>query len=616
MRLRKIRVKNFQSFSDSGEINFADGFNLIIGQNNAGKSALLRAMLPSLPDDRHRTPDRWETFRMPEPTVELTVEATGVEIHDWCLRLPHPSYIPVTADEYNDVLPVMNEFFKLSCVAVSVSRTPSSGFTAIYPSHNRFEYEAGSRQYSAQLSPNNGELQIQPTNGGDNLPELFWGAWHTDMFYFMAERLTIGEAASGHATRLASNAANLPNMLHTLSNERGDVFEKLVGHLREIFPTVGHLSVPLRQDNVNFEIRVWPTRAKERIELSFPLNSSGTGVAQIIAILTAIMTVENAVIIIDEINSFLHPAAVKALLRILQTEYSHHQYIISTHAPEVIGFSNPRTIHLVKREGYNSTIKRLNLDDVSDFREVAEHLGVSMADVFAADRVIWVEGPTEEICFPYLYQAYGGQQLPKGTIITSVVATGDFNRKRDRKIVYEIYRRLSSAAAALLVETVFSFDTEELSGGQKSAMVKEANGNLFFLPRRHLECYLVDPEAISNLIVTKDPASIGVATIEAVGEKLAEIASEQPFKIPEWKGDLADVNWLAKVDAANLIGRVTSVISEQRATFNKKEDSLALLKDMLARELESLKPLYDYVAKLVIAVSIAPDHVELAVCYE
>lgn len=607
MQLRKIRVKNFQSFLDSGEVEFADGFNLIIGQNNSGKSALLRAMLPTIPDDRHRTPSCWESFKLPEPSVAVTIGVSGNEIHDWPLRFQQQLQFPVTADEYPDVPTVMNEVFDLSLITITATRTHSQIFTANYPSHNRFQYDAGNQQYTALLTPSNGELHISPTQGGDTLPNLLWHAWQLDMFYFMAERLTIGEAVGGYAVRLAPNAVNLPNVLHTLSGERGNVFEKLVCHVSEIFPTVGNLSVRSRPDNNYFEIRIWPTVAMERVELSFPLNSSGTGVAQVIAILTAIMTVENAVIIIDEINSFLHPAAVKSLLRILQTEYSQHQYIISTHAPEVIGFSNPKTIHLVKRDGYDSSVKRLKLDDVGEFREVAEHLGVSMADVFAADRVIWVEGPTEEICFPFLYHCYGGQPLPKGTIITSVAATGDFNRKRDRKIVYEIYRRLSSAATALLVETVFSFDTEELSRGQKSAMAKEANGNLLFLPRRHLECYLVDPEAIANLIVAKDRSSMETTTRDSVAAKLIELASEQECKIPEWKGDLADVNWLAKVDAAKLIARAMSAISDQRATFNKKEDSLALLKDMLAREPDSLKPLYDYVASLVTAVSLAPN---------
>ena len=479
MRLRKIRVEGFQSFLDSGDVEFAEGFNLIIGQNNSGKSALLRAMLPTLPDDRHRTPDCWEEFKLSPPKITFTFDGSGVEIHDWALRTGSNAFFPVMPQQIDDLTSVMASVFKLASIEVTASRLANSGVTAPYPSHGLFEYMAGAQMACALMTPNNGQLLFQVQyRTEDTVPDLFWSAWHQDMFYFVAERLTIGEAPGGHGVRLASNAANLPNVLHTLSSERGDVFKKLVGHVGEIFPTVGNLSVRSIPGSHNFEIRVWPTNAMKRVELSFPLNSSGTGVAQVIAILTAIMTVENAVVIIDEINSFLHPAAVKALLRILQTEYAHNQYIISTHAPEVIGFSNPKTIHLVKRDGYDSTITRLDLADVNEFREVAEHLGVSMADVFAADRVIWVEGPTEEICFPYLYQALSGRPLPRGTIITSVAATGDFNRKRDREIVYEVYRRLSSAAATLVVATVFSFDTEELSDTEKGGMVKESNGRL------------------------------------------------------------------------------------------------------------------------------------------
>jgi energy-coupling factor transporter ATP-binding protein EcfA2 len=605
MRLRKVRVEGFQSFADSGEIELSDGFNLIIGQNNSGKSALLRAMLPSLPDDRHRTPARWEDFKLAQPKVSFTIEASGIEIHDWSLRSGNAQFFPVNEGEYSDVITLMREIFQSGNVVVNVSRTPSSSFLAEYPSHNRFQYYQGNRRLCAMLIPSNGELTIKQDagNANDTLPNLFLEAWNNDMFYFMAERMTIGQAVSGHAKRLTPNASNLPNVLHTLNSERGNVFKKLIGHMCEIFPTVGNLSVRSRPDNNNFEISVWPTDAMERVELSFPLNSSGTGVAQVIAILTAIMTVENAVIIIDEVNSFLHPAAVKALLRILQTEYSQHQYVISTHAPEVIGFSNPKTIHLVKRDGYESSVQRLDLTEVSEFREVAEHLGVSMADVFAADRVIWVEGPTEEICFPYLYQEFSGTLLPRGTIVTSVAATGDFNRKRDREIVYEVYRRLSSAAATLVVSTAFSFDTEELSDDEKAGMAKESGGDLSFLPRRHIECYLINPTAIANMIVAKDPSSFGVVSAETVAAKLTELASGEKFLISEWGGNFEASDWLAKVNAAKLIERATAELSEQRATFNKKEDSLALLKDILTRDRERLRPLYDYIEGLVAHVT-------------
>jgi hypothetical protein len=294
---------------------------------------------------------------------------------------------------------------------------------------------------------------------------------------------------------------------------------------------------------------------------------------------------------------------VKTLLRILQTEYPHHQYIISTHAPEVIGFSNPRTVHLVNRDGYESSVRRLDLANIEQFREVAGHIGISMADVFAADRVIWVEGPTEEISFPFIYQAFAGQALPRGTLISSVAATGDFNRKRDREIVYEVYRRLSGAASRLVVATTFSFDSETLSEADKAKMVADAGGQLSFLPRRHIECYLLAPDAIAAFIAERDPQSEDVVTSEAVGAKFDELAGTLEFKIPEWTGNRSNPAWLAGVDAAKLIARTVATLTEQRVTFNKKEDSLMLIQYIVTNDKEALRPLFEYVAGLVQSVT-------------
>ena len=348
MRLIKVRIRGFQAFSDTGEVEFAEGINLIIGQNNSGKSALLHALLPTLLDDRHRSPGKWEAYKLSEPDVALTLEASGAEIRDWVLRSGDQQAFP-TADRGVVAAEFMRKFFEFPSLCILGNRTPTRPFSSPYPSHRLFNYAEGPEKFAAVTIPSNGELSIQGVgNGGDSLPRLFWDAWQREMCYFAAERMPNGEAESGHADRLMPNASNLPNVLHTLSSERGDVFQQLLQHLREIFPTVGNLSVRPKPNGNLLEVRVWPTEVMERVELSFPLNSSGTGVAQAVALLAAIMTIDKAVVIIDEINSFLHPAAVKALLRILQTQYTQHQYIISTHAPDVIGFSNPKTIHLVK----------------------------------------------------------------------------------------------------------------------------------------------------------------------------------------------------------------------------------------------------------------------------
>lgn len=598
MQLRTVQVIGFQSFGDSGEVHFSDGINLVVGQNNAGKSALLRALQPSLADDRHRTPTRWEEFRLAPPTVRLCVDVSGNELQDVLLQRG-TSYIP--APEGGDPISYVKELLARPNLEFNVVHNPGRDFQAPYPGHGLFNLRPNAQQHCAVVISKDGELTFhRQIRAEDTTASHVFSVWQTNMFYFSAERMTIGESAQGYAERLQPNAGNLAGVLDTLKGDRGDVFARLVWHLREIFPTVGNLSVRPKPSAANMiEVRVWPTEAMERVELSFPLNSSGTGVSQVIALLTAIMTVQNAVIVIDEINSFLHPAAVKALLRILQTEYAQHQYIISTHAPEVIGFSNPRTLHLVKRDGYESSVHRLDLDEVDQFREIAEHLGVSMADVFAAERVVWVEGPTEELCFPLLYRQATGETLPRGTIFTSVVATGDFiAKKRDTKLVFEIYSRLSRAASPLTIAVAFSFDSEELADGDKDDMVRRSKGAMHFLPRRHIECYMLDPTAIAAFICEKDPASGGAVTPERVAEHLTLLAGGQ-FQIEQWKGNLSDTDWLQRVDAAKMIASACADLSEQRATFKKKDDTLKLLQMVQGINSTQLDPLAGYVADLV-----------------
>ena len=155
MRLIKARIQGFQSFGDSGEMEFSEGINLVIGQNNAGKSALLRALLPELPDDRHRTPEKWQTFRLRAPEIALTINASGAEIRDWVMLSNSNQFFPVTPQQADDVNAVMQKFFERSSLHISVSRVANASFSAPYPSHQLFQYVPDrASQVFAVVTPN------------------------------------------------------------------------------------------------------------------------------------------------------------------------------------------------------------------------------------------------------------------------------------------------------------------------------------------------------------------------------------------------------------------------------------------------------------------------------
>jgi len=64
MRIVSAQIENYKSFLDSGDIQFSPGFNVIVGQNNAGKTALVEALSLDFDNKHHRS-----SITVPTPLI-------------------------------------------------------------------------------------------------------------------------------------------------------------------------------------------------------------------------------------------------------------------------------------------------------------------------------------------------------------------------------------------------------------------------------------------------------------------------------------------------------------------------------------------------------------------
>ncbi|MGH7495732.1 MAG: AAA family ATPase [bacterium] len=55
MHIHSIQIDNYKSFLSSPEIQFAPGFNVIVGRNNVGKTALAEALSLRYENKPHRS---------------------------------------------------------------------------------------------------------------------------------------------------------------------------------------------------------------------------------------------------------------------------------------------------------------------------------------------------------------------------------------------------------------------------------------------------------------------------------------------------------------------------------------------------------------------------------
>jgi predicted ATPase len=606
MRLIRMRVTNFSSFKDTGWIEFSSGVNLIVGQNNAGKSALLRVFDQQLEDNRHRNADEYRQERLKPPSIYFDLVVSGPEVEESILK-----WRGTTGGDFSWPIQTNNEkelekipsFLSEPVHIMKVCRYLGGIFVSPdnNPIHGQFE---GPVQFCAMLIVENGQIKPRGlvSSNQDTLVNAIGHLWPAKVFSFNAQRSSIGRCRWDiDANRLFSDASNLAAILFKLQGEQGSLFERLVEHLSEMFSTIQNLSITQYQlSGAEIEVRVWPTKERLQPQLGFPLEKCGTGVAQAIAILAVVMTFEQAIIVIDEISSFLHPAAAKALLRVIQTNYPQHQYIIATHSPEVLSARNPATVHVVRRHGYDSFIEKVDLHKLDRLRDVADDLGISMTDFFGAERIIWVEGRTEELCFPFLFEKVFGQ-LPRGVIVTPVIATGDFNSKRKirRDLVFQIYHRVHQAASPLVKSATFGFDRETLTDEEMRDLKEKAAGRVLFLLRRHFECYLLDPAAIAAFINNRAPEIAKPVSHEDVLKRLQSVGENPKFKTSkQWNGDIFDEKWLAEVDAAELLKETCYQLTENCLAFSKMHHSLELLQHILTHNRTSLVGLIAYVKEL------------------
>ena len=56
MLLRQAIITNYKSFLSPAKVEFGPGFNVIVGRNNSGKSALLEAISLGFEAVPHRSP--------------------------------------------------------------------------------------------------------------------------------------------------------------------------------------------------------------------------------------------------------------------------------------------------------------------------------------------------------------------------------------------------------------------------------------------------------------------------------------------------------------------------------------------------------------------------------
>ena len=143
----------------------------------------------------------------------------------------------------------------------------------------------------------------------------------------------------------------------------------------------------------NKQLFVRLERAGTDIELA--LDELGTGAAQFVMVLAFLRLAEEPrVVLIEEPEAHLHPSAAAELLRVIRSDMPRHQLIVTTHSTSLLDGAG-QDWRVFRASMTDDGTRMRPLTTTNEQLGLLADLGVRPSQLFLANTLVWVEGPSD-----------------------------------------------------------------------------------------------------------------------------------------------------------------------------------------------------------------------------
>lgn len=447
MYLQKITLQNFRCFSEPQVIEFNKGLNVLVGENDSGKTAIIDAIRIVM----GTTDQGW--YRI-EP-ADFHQERKDIDI---CISL---KFSDLSQSEQAAFLEC------LSCETVGKEVKPCL-------------YVNWKCKYLLNFQPPRTSVSITtgPNGDGPTLPvearELL------RVTYLRPLRDSYSNMQAGRNSRLSQIVQEIPNIEEGVSEYIAGVkledlsisgIASLSNYLLANHPklkkandeigTIMNSKMLLKGDKVEtaFEVAGINSPDSKRLislleRLDLTAHGSGTsgkiglGTSNILSMACELLLNRGAgssFLLIEEPEAHVHAQRQLRLIQSLQAEAtadnSNQQIIITTHSPLMASVVKLENISIIKgAKAYSLREEKTKLKN-EDYKFLERYLDATKANLFFAKSVMMVEGPSEELLIPTIARLIGKDFTEYGVSMVNVRGTGlnrfahIFQRKDDNEVI-------------------------------------------------------------------------------------------------------------------------------------------------------------------------------------
>lgn len=416
MILSKLRLWNFRKFGsiEAGpgvEVTFHDGVNVLIGENNSGKTAIIDAIKIILQTQSN------EYYRITEDDFHINSDQViSGEFKVECI------FSDFSDDEAKNFIEWLqfskNESGKINYIL-------SIQFKA-WRENNRIytEFRAGMNEDGYKMDAKARELlkctYLKPLRDAEHEMRSGRGSRISQILFNHSSFKTREE----HELVGIFKEANNKIERYFTDDQNG---KKVLGNIQDSFKEF--LSFTSQSDANLTASNIQLKSILESLSLKTSETESGLGVQNLLFIAAELLLLKRdendgvKLALIEEIEAHLHPQAQMRLIDFIQKEYNNCgiQFIISTHSNILASKINTKNALLCKDDKVYSLAPGSTSLEKGDYLFLQRFLDASKANLFFAQGVIMVEGDAENLLIPVIADLI---DLPLSKYGVSIVNVG------------------------------------------------------------------------------------------------------------------------------------------------------------------------------------------------
>ena len=585
MFLSKVELSNWRRFSKKSDeepgltVEFSKGLNVLVGENDSGKTAIIDAIKVSL--GTNSSDSIWiteEDFSIGSKNLRIDLYFSGLSekeeeyFFEW-LTLPIESqselHLCLEAEQYEDVNGKLRIKKLLKAgpsgaeVAIDEAVRYLLSITYLKPLRDAHtELSAGNKSRISQV------IQGLKEFSGDNNPE---------------------KKAIVKKFQVAFDE------LQKKFDE--PVLQKIKKATQEFFETNSNKQPSIGNKEMPF------SEILKKLNLTFEEVGTGLGSSNLLFMALELILFDQDEVglnlaLVEEIEAHIHPQAQLRVIKFFEHESQNNdkdvQYIFTTHSP-ILAASLPLDSIIMIYEGstYSMGSGKTKLDQ-DDYAFLERFLDATKSNLFFAKGVIMVEGDAENILLPTFAEVIGKPLYKYGV---SIVNVGSLAIKRYSSIfLRSVNRQLMNFPVAILTDLDFK-DYVLVDGKNEQELADKLSHKkeYFFDGIENTKVYISQPWTFEHSLLNSCLREGIEEAILAVNYTLLSHVDE---KKKEW-GDIEDGTERATATYKFMIDRKISksIVAQKLAQYIKNNKAVLSSKIKEDPQLKYLIEMIDHVTQ-------------------